>query len=754
VILSAVAGLAFWASHRITEELVFARNLDRTQLLANQLSADLEQYRIPLGRLGLSMPTTESSELSPSPDQLSAILWSQWPVGSLSIFDAGVVALDQRGRIIAAATYMPPAALEHLAWPALMADAIPAEAWGFSNLLPNGSGEFDVLGLSFGVQGDVGVPVEGLNTLVGLFRAERGATRTSEFYRNIWNLYIGRRETAYLVDGNGYLLFHPDTFLIGDYVGHLDAVDRALAGATGAMRTADLAGDEVVAGYAPVPRTDWALVTEESWDDIVRTSRSYVRSMVLLLALGVIVPAGFILLGAGRITRPLIRMTRAAQDVAAGYFNQTIEVDTGDELETLAAQFNTMAQELAASYAHLEQRVADRTQELATLNAITSVVSRSLALDEVMQAALEKTLEALELEAGAAFRLTEDASHEDASHEDASYRDGSSEEILHLIAHAGLSQTFVDRIAAVPRRESIARDIVVAAGFEAQPVVRSIDDYPNGGIKRALQMEGFQTVICVPLVVKEMLLGVLNLAVRGTRAVTPEERSLLAAIGRQAGVAVENARLYEQAELTAAAEERNRLARELHDAVSQTLFTASLVAQVIPELWQRDPEEGRRQLAALQRLTRGAMAEMRTLLLELRPTALVEADLDSLIDQLARAAVARLEVALELDLAPAPQLPVDVKIALYRIIQEALNNVVKHADPSQIIVLSRTLTDGGVIVGVQDDGRGFHVEDVPLDHFGLSNMRERAEAIGAQLNITSAPGAGTHVEVAWRPEEV
>ncbi len=131
--------------------------------------------------------------------------------------------------------------------------------------------------------------------------------------------------------------------------------------------------------------------------------------------------------------------------------------------------------------------------------------------------------------------------------------------------------------------------------------------------KNTITQLGFQQLVYIPLSMKERELGffVLGKHERSTPAV--EEQSLLSSIGKQIGVAMENAHLYEQAEQTAITAERSRLARELHDAVTQTLFSASLIADVTPVIWKRNPEEGLQHLEELRQLTRGALAEMRTL---------------------------------------------------------------------------------------------------------------------------------------------
>ncbi len=725
LILSAVAALTFYAYRRVTEDLVLERNQDRTQLLAGQLASGLQDYVMPLSSLANSQDV-----LSGSPQRQQAALERAWPVGDLALFDGGVLILDPQGRVTAGVR--DPATLVGCDMSRLSAspEAIRSEALGFTNILTDvipGSG---VIALSRPVW-RVPEAVEG--TVVGLFLAQPGAPRHSQFYRDIWTLYIGRRETAYLVDGNGRIIFHPDTFFIGDDFSHLESVRRALRDPSGAMLARDLDGYEVVAGSAPVQGAPWTLITEESWAQVLQTSQPYTRFMFVLLALGVIAPVGVAALGVRQITKPLADLSVAAQEIAAGDFEQTIDVRTGDELEMLAIQFNKMAAQLQASYAHLERRVADRTRELAALNHIAAVVSRSLALEEVLGAALEQTMALLEMEAGAAFRLENG-------------------QALALATHRGLSEAFVRQVAHLSLHISIAAQAVE----EAQPIVRPVSDYPEGDFRALLETEGLCLVISVPLIAKGEILGVMNLATREDRVVTAEERALLASIGQQTGVAVENAQLYEQAEASAAAAERNRLARELHDAVSQTLFSASLIADVLPRLWERDPDEARQRLAMLRRLTRSAMAEMRTLLLELRPSALLKADLGDLLRQLAEAVLGRAQIEIVVQATSISDPPPDVKVALYRIAQEALNNVVKHADAAQITVSVQGLPTGeeGIVLRVVDDGQGFDPRSTPAaGHFGLENIRERAEAIGATLAIESEPGRGTCISIIWEGKD-
>jgi PAS domain S-box-containing protein len=201
----------------------------------------------------------------------------------------------------------------------------------------------------------------------------------------------------------------------------------------------------------------------------------------------------------------------------------------------------------------------------------------------------------------------------------------------------------------------------------------------------------------------------------------------------------------QQAAEKAIATERSRLARELHDAVSQTLFSTSLIAEVLPILWERDQDEARRRLQEVRQLTRGALAEMRMLLLELRPSALVNTELDELLTHLCEAVSSRTLIPIAVNVSKC-ELGVEAKLALYRIAQETLNNVGKHSGASQA-ELTLSCSPGQVELRITDNGRGFDVNHIPESGLGIRIMRERAEAVGATFEIRSQPGKGTDVIV-------
>ncbi|MDO9065969.1 MAG: GAF domain-containing sensor histidine kinase, partial [Chloroflexota bacterium] len=285
-----------------------------------------------------------------------------------------------------------------------------------------------------------------------------------------------------------------------------------------------------------------------------------------------------------------------------------------------------------------------------------------------------------------------------------------------------------------------------------------------------LLSEHYRSGLTAPITIKDEVYGGLAFYYRERRDFTEEDLWLVATFADQVALALENARLRQRAEQAAVMAERNRLARDLHDAVTQTLFAASLIADVLPRLWERNPPEGRRRLEELRQLTRGALAEMRTLLLELRPTALVEAPLGDLLKQLAEAITGRARVPVAVMVEESSPLPPEVQVALYRIAQEALNNVAKHARATQVTVLLRLCSEPAPIAAplrvevdkargevskelelrITDNGRGFAPESISIEHLGVRIMRERAESIGATLTVDSQPGRGTQVVAVWK----
>ncbi|MHB0875250.1 MAG: cache domain-containing protein [Anaerolineae bacterium] len=717
IILFAVALVNFYAYQRVTQDLVIERDQQLVRLSASQLSTRMDEYTETLAALVRSAEVYESD----IPAQRAAL---QRAAKRLSGFDGGVVILSTMGTVVAAEPPRPAAMGEDWSDRAWFRQMLRTPEPVFSDVVFDGPDNSAVVVAAVPI---VGYQGQFVGSLAGMFRVD--PTALNQLFGSIALLRLDERGEAYIVDAESRVVWHSNAERIGTSMEDDAIAMQALSAGQGYFRTNDVSGIGVLANYAAIPGTSWHLVTQEAWTNLMSFSHGYRFFLLVLLAAGVAVPTLVVLVAAGRITRPIEDLIDAAKQVAGGNFGRTINAHTGDEIEELATQFNLMSAQLRESYATLEQKVADRTRELATLNSIATVVSQSLDLDEVMHSTLSETLAVMHMEAGAAYRLDPDG------------------QTLTMMAHQGISPELVEML----QRDARLPVDMASNGFtSASPdvTVRTATDLHPGALGEALAQDGLRLVLRVPLMTKGRVVGLVHLASRAPRSVSAEERSLLLGIGHQAGLAVENARLYEQAEQAATAAERSRLARDLHDAVTQTLFSASLVAEVLPRLWERNAEEGQRRLEQLRQLTRGALAEMRTLLLELRPTALTEAPLPDLLRQLAEACSGRSQVRVSVEAQGEYQIGPDVQVAFYRIAQEALNNTVKHSGAKQVRI-ALVGNSQGVSLTIRDDGTGFDVGSVSGNHLGLGIMRERAEAVGAEIEIHSTVGVGTEVSVIW-----
>lgn len=286
--------------------------------------------------------------------------------------------------------------------------------------------------------------------------------------------------------------------------------------------------------------------------------------------------------------------------------------------------------------------------------------------------------------------------------------------------------------------------------------------FRSGELKRAINIvqcsrlaeaegdrRGLELHASVPLRSEDQMIGILNVASPGSDRFTPDVLALLGSVGYQLGTAIERARLARQAERLAALEERNRIAREIHDTVAQGLTAITLHLEAAEALGPADPDKAQRNVRTALALARSNLEEVRRSVLDLRAAPLERHTLSEALDLLLEGFTAETNVQASLVAdALVARLPSAVEAGLYRIVQEALSNVRKYAGASTVTVrLSRT--DGELRLAVEDDGSGFDLAATqrrPDSGFGIRGMAERAHLLGGTLHVCSAPGAGTRIE--------
>ncbi|RME47106.1 MAG: GAF domain-containing protein [Chloroflexi bacterium] len=400
---------------------------------------------------------------------------------------------------------------------------------------------------------------------------------------------------------------------------------------------------------------------------------------------------------------------------------------SADDLE-LAQTFANQAA-IAIKNARLFDATSQRAAELSALYAVASTVSQSLDLDEVLNNALDEVLQLMQTDVGWIYLVDEEM------------------EGLTLSAYRGQDTKLAQEVRWLHFGEGFS-------GYVAQHgeplLVKDITNNTEFTPHPAALRGGLRSFAGVPLEAKGRILGVLGVAGYGDRQFTRQETDLLSSIGRQVGIAVENARLYDQSREVAALEERNRLAREIHDTLAQGLTGIVVQLEAAERVAAKRPELATASLERAKRLARRSLEEARRSLWNLRPTPLERLSLSEALQQEVTRLASQdgLEARFSLT-GEERRLPPDDELNLYRIAQEALTNVRKHAQAHTVSV-ELAFNTNGLCLSVTDDGIG-GVNAISNSRrnagLGLVGMRERAHLLGGELHIESPPNGGTKVAV-------
>ncbi|MDP2728769.1 MAG: GAF domain-containing protein, partial [Dehalococcoidia bacterium] len=601
----------------------------------------------------------------------------------------------------------------------------------------------------------LGVPLWSRGVVVGVIAGELSLARVGLDTLPAPNLGpTGRSE---LIDETGFVIASSGGNI--SFVDHVvvlkDRLEKRQAGITiHQMSPGSTRPDHIVA-YAPLTTLPWGIIVEQDEDVALALPQELQRNM-LLAGLLAVVAAGIVAwVGVRRLVEPLRTLTLASQRIAAGDLDNPVGIKRSDEMGALASSFEAMRAKLKLSLEEirrwneeLEQRVEKRTrelerrnQELSVINSVAETVNRSLELEEVLKGALDQVLAITEAEVGSI-----------------SLRD----------ERNGLLSRRVYRASdGVPSGEFCPNIEECLCGRVAQVGESLIACVPQAGgwDKVACLQNGFKSLVILPLKAKDKVRGVLYLASSKPDHFSSSEQRLLAAISHQIGIAVENARLYGEIQqredmrrqllakvISAQEEERKRIARELHDESAQALTALIMSIQAAQEALPDGLDREKERLARTKAQAIHALVEMRQMILDLRPTALDDLGLVPAIRWYTEAHLQPLGIRSAVEAVGIKRrLPPEIETSLFRISQEAINNVAKHSKAKEASIRLE-IGEEEVRCKVEDDGVGFDVGTY-LSHkgtdqgLGLLGVRERVSLLGGSLAIESSPGKGTCVGV-------
>jgi two-component system sensor histidine kinase DevS len=381
-----------------------------------------------------------------------------------------------------------------------------------------------------------------------------------------------------------------------------------------------------------------------------------------------------------------------------------------------------------------EMELTQRNMQLELINSLASMVSSATNIDDLIEIMLARVMQLFGAGAGEIFlREEETGDFRMAIHR------GEAEQAFWQVDRFKVGEGFIGRVA--KQGELIwTTDLAEEPNFLRKDIVEA----------------GFGTLVCVPLTAPGKVVGVLSLAFFEKRELHKREVGLLEAVGSGIGVAIENARLYRQAQRLAVLEERERIGMDLHDGIIQSIYAVGLNLEYSRLLVEEDAQQtGTRLQQAIEDLNK-VIGDLRSYILDLQPSRMSADDLSTALTRLVREFEANTKTGIDLEIDPDAVARVGESTAngLYLIAQEALANVAKHAQASEVS-LSLEASNDHIDMQVVDNGKGFDIEgDTDVLGHGLSNMRERARRIGGRLQVRSNSGEGTRVSIRLKKDNL
>ncbi len=521
-------------------------------------------------------------------------------------------------------------------------------------------------------------------------------------------------------------------------------------------------GHDIIA-FAPLRTAPWAVILRQSQEEVFALSNDleFHFASLGLVAFALVTAITWLL--TRRLVRPIAALTESCQKIADGDWTVAIPRNGAGELKQLAQAFELMRERLMVSTqrlegwtAELEQAVYERTRDLeessiqlcqanrrlAALNALGDALRASTDLDGILEIALDKVVTLANALGGCVCVFDE----------------------------AKRTITACRNTANVPACS-------LCEWADVQPALRTIQnggrlcmtdvvaEMSSAGEIRKRADGARMPCACIPLEAKGRNLGALLLIYPGDYAASPAELELLASLGGQTGIAIENAMLLKTVRekeaarglllrkvIVAQEEERRRVARELHDETSQTLTAVSVGLEAAIRAPAHSADQVKERLIPIKALSTGMLEEVQRMVRDLRPSLLDDIGLISAIDWYSEMRLKQLGMQVNLEIGGTERrLPTEVETTIFRLAQEAISNVAKHSGAENVNI-ALDFRDKSVIVEIEDDGRGFDDREALAPNpnngsFGLVGMYERIDLFGGKLLIDSRPGEGTSVRI-------